>query len=164
MLRLTHHRKTWVLIGMLALAASAVTAAEDGEVRLYTNADLEALEPLTLERQPQVERPAESWEFVNEFIDRSHARIDAQRDHDLARAALETIPGERRRGRVGFLPLQGFYHQRFPLFRGERSTRARTDGGGMRTPAIRPIHAGPSKAMRMRSQATRRDGRDAFPR
>jgi len=146
------------LVGLLLLLCGGMLLAEESTVPLYTNADLEQLEPLTLERQPLPEVQTESWEFVTEFLERSHARIDAERDREIARSALSAPPVERRR--VGLYPALPFYP-----FGGHRSGISRRDPvRSSRPSAIRPLHAGQSHTMQMRREAIRNSGSDAVPR
>lgn len=150
--------------GIAIVLCGGPIVAESPEVPLYTNADLERLEPLTLERQFPVRNEAEieSREFVSEFLERAHARIDAERDRDLARAELSTREVERPGiaylydpGRAG-----SYYATNRHRYRGNRAQA----GGGARASAIRPLHAGPSHTMQMRAKAIRNSGSDAVPR
>ena len=79
---------------LLLLAAAAPAPAQDAAeepVRVYTNADLEDLEPLpTQPAEPLSEEEiARRREFVQSVIDQSYARIDAKRRHDLERRMVE---------------------------------------------------------------------------
>jgi len=147
------------LSGLLLLFCGGMLLAEETAVPLYTNADLERLEPLTLERQPLPEVDAESWEFVTEFLERSHARIDAERDRDIARSVLSTPQVERRR--VGYYS-SGYSD--YPTRKHRPGVYSTHPVRSSRPAAIRPLHAGPSHTMRMRQKAIRNSGRDAVPR
>lgn len=74
-----------------AAAQSAGDDPDEGEVRVYTNADLEALEPLpaTVPAMPSATTPEEDWAFVQSVIDRHHERLDAERDRELERERIE---------------------------------------------------------------------------
>ena len=152
------------LLGLLLLFCGGTRLAEETTAPLYTNADLERLEPLTLERQPLPEVKAESWEFVTEFLERSHARIDAERDRDIARSVLSAPQVERRR--VGdYSGYSGYSNYSANPTRKHRPGVYSTNPvRSSRPAAIRPLHAGPSHTMRMRQKAIRNSGSDAVPR
>lgn len=86
-------------IGILACATLAVSAGDeesngnrDEGVYVYTNADLDELDPIPT--QPAAPRTAEEieagWAFVDSVIEDAYARIDARREHELARLKTET--------------------------------------------------------------------------
>lgn len=88
-----------VLTVLLLLAGSSIAASAE-DVPLYTNADLvrfrtpeTADDPQrTLETMAWVEpAPCLTWAFVAEFLEREHARIDAERRSDLERSRLESL-------------------------------------------------------------------------
>jgi hypothetical protein len=164
-------------VGLLVIVTAALpaTAQIDGgeDVRVYTNADLERLAPLPVDSEPVAADPDPGWQIVTEFLDREHARLDAERAHDLERRRVEleerTIdprrsraayaypfrypygvhpygrPGKRHggRGRFGSVP---------------RATTTSSVGG-----RIVPLHARPTLAQTQRAKAIRRSGTDAFP-
>jgi hypothetical protein len=65
--------------------------AEDDEVYVYTNADLEQLEPIPGQAgdPPSAEEIERDWAFVQSVIDDAHARIDADRNYGLDRRKTE---------------------------------------------------------------------------
>ena len=85
------------LLAALVLTWAVPTLAERGDdsddepVRVYTNADLERLEPIPTQpaEPPSPEEVARRWEFVQSVIDQAYARIDAERRHDLDRRLTE---------------------------------------------------------------------------
>ena len=89
--------RMWTAVVVWALGTGALAAAGEA-VPLYTNDDLDRmfgppLPPVT----DRVDKsgPAD-WSWVEEFLDRQYARIDADRQYDLSRrataASVETIP------------------------------------------------------------------------
>ena len=85
-------------LALLLLAAAATIPAQVAgdepalePVRVYTNADLEDLEPLpTQTPEPRsAEEIAQRWEFVQSVIDQGYARLDAKRRHELERRMAE---------------------------------------------------------------------------
>lgn len=94
----------WAIAVALVLATPATTAAEEplgpaaapggssgapaseSAVRVYTNADLEALGPLPKQDAPLVESPG--WDFVFEVLDRERDIEERRKDRDLAAASL----------------------------------------------------------------------------
>jgi len=145
---------------MAAFAATVVTAEpanREDPVRVYTNADLEELEPLPVGAPAEGQSDESGWKFVAEFIDREHRRLDAERAHALNRRLVE-IEEEETSYRS-----HGFYT--YPYVPGVRKrtgrrARATTSGPGGH---IVPLHARPSPTMVQRSKAIQRSGRDAFP-
>ncbi len=86
------HRNVWVGALASALLAGGIATAGDDEVRLFTNDDLDRLfgpAPATVSNPVDKSRP-EDWRWVQEFIDRQYARIDADRGFDLDRRSTET--------------------------------------------------------------------------
>ena len=151
-------------IGLLLLCAvmlpvAAQTGAET--VRVYTNADLERLEPLAVDSAPVARHDEAEWEFVTEFLEREQAKIDADRAHRLEqrRVAIEEGFVGDRRSRSGYRIPYGIYPY------GQRYKRV--SHHGVRSPAIGgrivPLHARPSQAQVQRAKAVRRSGTDAFP-
>ncbi len=70
--------------------ADAVPADRGDAVRVYTNADLEKYAVYAGRPEPEPVA-AESWDAVQEFLDRQHRRIDADRRHELERARLDRL-------------------------------------------------------------------------
>ena len=66
---------------MSLVAAGVGACAQDGEVPLYTNADLEQFgapeNPVS--PPPPAEDAERQWDFVQEHLDREYSRIDADR-------------------------------------------------------------------------------------
>ncbi len=111
---------------VLLAAAPAALAGENGEeVVLYTNADVEKLEPLPTGR-PLVDTTfdPEAWEFVAAFIDRERAKITSDRDHELERDRVQ-IEAERPVGHGAAYP---YYPVRVPYgraYHGQRTGKPR---------------------------------------
>jgi hypothetical protein len=91
--------KIAVAIGILACASLAVPAGEgkpnggeDDGVYVYTNADLETLDPIPTQpaTPPTAAEIEAGWAFVDSVIEDAYARIDARRRHELARLQTET--------------------------------------------------------------------------
>src|SRR5262245_1852308 len=76
------------LIVLAPLAASAM-AQQQGTAPLYTNEDLKALPPLPVQKAPIAEPAPADWAATLEMIDRSYARIDADRAYQLQRDIVE---------------------------------------------------------------------------
>lgn len=144
--------------GSSALAQNAQAAPDetDEPVRVYTNADLDDLPPLpTQETEPPTpEEIARRWAFVDSVLDRAHARIDADRRHDLDRRLTEAEAGALERVDAqphyvlpyayGYAPVyDGGWGKPGPGFRhqGPRSPFERPMGQLFRP--IAPLHARP---------------------
>lgn len=91
------HGAGWIALALLLVAGATLSAQDpDAEpVRVYTNADLEGLEPLPTQpaEPPSDEEIARRWEFVQSTIDQHYARLDAQRRHELERRMTEAEAG-----------------------------------------------------------------------
>jgi len=137
----------------------------DEEVRVYTNEDLEALPPLTSpvivddEGRPlELEGAERRWAFVDDFVDRAYARIDADRAYWLERrrTAAEADAVER----LGTAPRYGvpanWLFRDYAVDRawGKREAVDRGLGGRpLRDTLFRPIvplHARPHPGLRLR--------------
>ena len=159
-------------LGCVLLAAAAGLPAQaqssrdaEAPVRVYTNADLEKLPPLPPSSEPVLRDDDLGWEFVTEFIEREHRRLDADRAYELEGrrdATKERIADEREGDYVlpwvpwGFNPRVRHDGHRPGDFR-------RVDAGVRLGGSIAPLHARPSQAMVQRARAIRRSGADAFP-
>ena len=110
---------------LLLLAAVPGVQAQDPtdeeEVILYTNADVEKLEPLPTGR-PLVDTTfdVEAWEFVSAFIASQRAKITSDRDHELERDRVE-IEADRP---VGYGERYPYYPLRVPYGRAYHGQRA----------------------------------------
>lgn len=93
-------RRILASTGALLLALGAVSAqapaapakppAGDEKVPLYTNEDLERMFGPSTASTGEIDsaiRP-EDWSWVEQFLDRQYARLDADRSYDLDRRAL----------------------------------------------------------------------------
>ena len=116
---------TIIATALLLLAVSPGLRAQDpadrDEVVLYTNADIEKLEPLPT-GQPLVDTSldTEAWEFVSAFIASERAKINSDRDHELERDRVE-IEAERP---VGYGERYPYYRPRVPYGRAHHGQRA----------------------------------------
>ena len=149
---------------LLALAAAEVGAAEP---RVYTNADLEKLDPLPVDSDRIGPSDGFGWASVTEFLDREYARLDTRRSHDLDRRLVEIEEEESadRRYRRGFGLVYPGYPALYanPVRAHKRGHAPRVRPAHARNGRIVPLHARPSAAQVQWSQATQRSGRDAFP-
>jgi len=143
--------------------------AEDGEVRLYTNIDLERF-PTLPASEVEASRPsADEWRFVTDYLDRQYTRLDADREHsmerDRAEAEVDLIRRQANRRTYG-LPV---YWNRFDSWNGApgrrtgKGTLGRIKRATLPSGSIRPLHAGPTRAQIDYFKATRRSGASAFP-
>jgi len=154
-----------ISFALLALVVSLPLLAEEtGEaVYVYTNADVERLEPIPTQSRPIAESDL-GWEFVSDFIERERQRLDAARGHDLARERIENERLWLNRPRYGLAwAPYGFWGRRpgrgsgehppvaTPLpGRHETAFRLHSPSGGTITPLharpggrITPLHARP---------------------
>ena len=113
-----------IATALLLLAVSPGLRAQDPsdreDVVLYTNADVEKLEPLPT-GQPLVDTSldTEAWEFVSAFIASERAKITSDRDHELERDRVE-IEAERP---VGYGERYPYYPLRAPYGRAHHGQR-----------------------------------------
>jgi len=151
------------------LAVTAAAFAEDS-VRVYTNADLERLEPIPVSQRIADPYVGSGWEFVIDFIDSEQARLDVDRTQDLDRllvdAEVQQLRDRRDRDRLRVSPFAGF----FPLHFDTSLLHPRRPDNGEIVLApdsanrITPMHARPTLAMRNRAIAIQRSGADSVPR
>ena len=93
-----------LLLATFPAVADEATAEED--VVLYTNADVEKLEPLpTGQPLAHARFDSQAWAFVSGFVARERARINEDRDHELERDRVE-IEADRPAG----------YGERYPYY------------------------------------------------
>lgn len=141
---------------VLLLVALAPAALADDEDQVYTNLDLERMfGPPSADTGPVVTDDDTDWEFVTDFLEREHARIDADRSYDIERRRqrLDVDRTTRRSSHIthGY-PYHGYAHGNVRLGHPSRQ-------GGR----IVPLHARPSLALINRRKAQRLSGVDAFP-
>ncbi|HZN53877.1 MAG TPA: hypothetical protein VFB67_01025 [Candidatus Polarisedimenticolaceae bacterium] len=98
----------WVPLTMLLTGASAL--AEE-PVPLYTSEDLDRMfgPPPPTQVAPIASSAPEDWAWIEQYIDRQYARIDADRQYDLNRAALR-IADERTDVGAGYGSGYGYYY------------------------------------------------------
>jgi hypothetical protein len=101
---------TYIATAVLLLAAfpgvHAHDPADDEDVYVYTNADIEKLEPIPTGRPPVYTTfDTEAWAFVSAFIAREREKITSDRDHELERERVE-IEADRPVG----------YGERYPFY------------------------------------------------
>src|SRR5215831_11138455 len=77
-------------IALAALAAAGTAMAGTEAAPLYTNEDLDRMfgPPPHPVSEPVDKSTPEDWRWVEQYLDRQYARIDADRQYDLSRAAL----------------------------------------------------------------------------
>ncbi len=152
----------FALCGLLSAGALADPAGDEEEpVRVYTNADVERLEPIPTSDAPVARQDPERWRYVIEFLAEQHARIDAERAYELDRRLVDDVV-ERPRAEPprGWLwaPWLGV-HPRVPALHREPPRRHAAAPpfrpGGPRD-WITPLHAGPTLADRHRREAIER--------
>jgi hypothetical protein len=158
-----------LLLLVFAFQGWSAPRAEERDVRLYTNADLERFPDLPDSRVEAAKPSTEEWGFVTDYLQRQYSRIDADRAHALQReraeAEVELIRTRANRRTYG-LPL---YWNRFGVWRRVPHRPPREGAiGRMRRAllpdgSIRPLHAGPTRAQIDYAIASRRSGADAFP-
>jgi hypothetical protein len=101
--------KKWSGLAGAVLALAAFTAAsaasvETETVPLYTSDDLDRMfGPVPAGPSEPVDKttPAD-WQWVEQFIDRQYARVDADRQYDLGRYALDIAAGRQGRAWTGY--------------------------------------------------------------
>jgi len=94
-----------LLVGAFPTAAARIVSGDENVV-VYTNADVEKLEPLPTGRTlVDTSFDTQAWEFVAAFLARERAKITSDRDHDLERDRVE-IEAERPVG----------YGERYPSY------------------------------------------------
>ena len=80
-----------LVIGTLIVLALPVAAWAGGEepVPLYTNDDLERLDPIPQQTTPAAPPPsAQDWDFVLRMLDRERSRLEAERQESLERERI----------------------------------------------------------------------------
>ena len=124
---------------MLTLGLFAgLTAAADEPVRVYTNADLENLEPIPTSAPPVDAGPG--WEFVIDFLAEQHARIDADRAYELDGALVdETVRRSREAARPRYVLPYNYWYGYGPHHR--RPTAAPGPRPGSPRDWVVPLHA-----------------------
>jgi hypothetical protein len=79
-----------LLLLLAVFPAAAGQPSSEEEVVLYTNADVEELEPLpTGQPLDHAGLDAQAWAFVSGFVARERAKINEDRDHALERELVE---------------------------------------------------------------------------
>jgi len=156
-----------LLAASVAWVAVPAHAGDDEPVRVYTNADLEALPPIPV-GQPVLTRDEADWQFVSDFLDRQRESLDADRAHELERARVESEIDARRQPepRV-LLPFYGPWLPSYAVgpgrerHRGHRLPDAARDAGNrplrVDFSPILPLHArpDPTSGPRTLDEATR---------
>ena len=161
-------KRTIVALACLLVAGSAAWAEDGQPIRVYTNADLEALPPLPVTQTIRAPRPAsEDWKFVLEFIERERKQLDDQRrlrlEQRVVDAELDAMRNRRPSYGLAYAPytfypygVGGNGRRRGHGFAGhgtigQRSGLRPKQPGGLIKPlyarpggTIRPIHARPN--------------------
>jgi hypothetical protein len=84
-----------VISSVLMAGLGFAVAADREEVPLYTGEDLDRMfgpAPASPSVPVDKTRP-EDWRWVEQFLDRQYARIDADRQHDLSRREVDIAEG-----------------------------------------------------------------------
>jgi hypothetical protein len=86
-------RLSFVVAIIASVATGFAAAAEPPPVPTYTSEDLERMfGPVEAEPAGPVARSGpEDWRWVEQFLDRQYARIDADRDYELRKLAIEPV-------------------------------------------------------------------------
>jgi hypothetical protein len=141
----------------------APSSAGDEPVRVYTNADLEELPaPAPAAAASEGVEDELGWQFVAQFLEREHARIESERAAELERRRLELeqqalVPEGRWEYGLAGVP---WFDRSFECGDERRHLHARP---GVLGRPIRPLHAGPTLAELHWQRAIGRSGADAFP-
>jgi len=91
---MSRRRLAWILLSTGVLAGGVAFAeSPPDDVYVYTNADLEQLEPIP-EATACCREDYGGWEFVQAFIDRQHRRLDADREFDLRQRMNLVVSGD----------------------------------------------------------------------
>ena len=150
-------------------AAGVASGADEGEVRLYTNADLERF-PTSPDSEVVASHPTtDEWRFVTDYLKSQYTRLDADRKYSMEReraeAETDLIRHQANRRTYG-LPV---YWNRFDRWNGApghspgEGTIGRIKRAMIPDGSIRPLHAGPTRAQVDHFKASRRSGADAYP-
>jgi hypothetical protein len=141
---------------VLVLVALSSVAAAGEDTRVYTNLDLERMfGPPSTDRGPVATHDDADWDFVTEFLDREHARIDADRSYEIER--------RRRSLEVDWKDRHHYHHYPYAGYPRGHVRTGRLDAQGQPGGHIVPLHARPSLALINYSRAKQRSGVDAFP-
>jgi hypothetical protein len=86
-------RAVFVVTAVVSIAIGSVLADEPAPVPVYTSEDLDRIfGPAAAQpSQPVDKSRPEDWRWVESFIDRQYARIDADRDYELRKLAIEPV-------------------------------------------------------------------------
>jgi hypothetical protein len=127
--RMVGMRRMVVALACVLFVSSVARGEGAQPIRVYTNADLDALPPLPPTGTIHEPRPAsEDWKFVMEFIDRERSRLDDERRLRLEQRIADTELDAIRDPRPSYGPGE----------RSDRFTRARTDPSGARASVAGP--------------------------
>lgn len=131
-MRTTAYITTTLFLVVAASGMQAQNPTGEEEVVVYTNADVEKLEPLpTSQNLVGTSFDTQAWEFVSAFITRERAKITEDRDHELERHRVE-IEADRP---VGYGERYPYYPLRVPYGRAHHGQRGRVaDRGGEKSP------------------------------
>ncbi|MBZ5637975.1 MAG: hypothetical protein LAO51_04365 [Acidobacteriia bacterium] len=77
--------------GVLRAEPPPTGTAPEESVPLYTNADLLKFGPPSGPDEAVRTRDEGEWEFVQAFLDREYARVDAERDYEIERSVTEGL-------------------------------------------------------------------------
>jgi len=82
-----------VLPAVVSIAFGFALADDQSAVRTYTSEDLDRMfgPPPTQPSVPVDKSHPEDWRWVESFLDRQYARIDADRDYELRKLAVEPV-------------------------------------------------------------------------
>lgn len=147
-----------LLVGAAALLFVS-TAFADEPIHVYTNADIDALEPVPETRTIRdADFRNDDWGPVLQFIEREHARLDAERRYRLERQVtdvqLDTLRNPAPSYGLAYAPYSffghGYYRNDRRSGRVPRATLYGFSGLRPRQPGglIKPLHARPGGTIR----------------
>jgi hypothetical protein len=133
-----------VAFALLLVVVLVAPAAAGEQVRVYTNTDLEKYGPPSEPVEKAEQDDELGWQFVTDFIEREHARLEQQRRRELDRQLVEAEVDELdRRSRRTSIALPYYYNYYYPgrVGRGRRvgteSPRSKTHFSMRHAPSIR---------------------------
>jgi len=151
----------FLLITILSIAAIPARAADVEPVPLYTSDDLDRMFGPAPGPSASLDKTRpEDWAWVERFIDRQYARVDADRQYDLDRRALDVAAERNAPPWTGYAVPWGLGYPASTWWNSVSAHYAASINGGYRT-ALAPNGNRYDRAM---GQTTRAVGRTSAPR